>query len=602
MGALAGVRAAGALAAVVSAALFGRLALAHWGRAGRPAAALFALAAVADLLIGRMAYALGVAAGLTALLALQRGRALPATALAATCAATSPVAGLFLAMAATAVALTTSSVRRAAIGVAVAALVTAAALAVLFPQGGAQPVGPWPVLAVLGASAVVAAAAGPLERTIRAGAALYAVAGVLAFAVPTPMCSNVSRLGAAFGLPVLAGLLATQRPTALPRAAAVGASLALAGLQWWAPVRELSKAGDPSFAARYYAPLVAFLDRAAPGPIRVEVPFTRAHMEAVHLATRRPLARGWQTQLDRSRNELLFDDGAVTAESYERWLRRNGVAYVALPDVPMDPAGRAEAALIRGRPAYLHPVWRSAHWHVFRVAGTAPIVAGPAQLTSLRTDGFTLRALARGRAIVRVRFTAYWVASGGAWCRRAPGGWTEVAVRRPGPSTSRRSSRCAVDLLGAEALRGVAMRSRPMSPGEPLALALLLAGGALLLSRKIALPSLEFDEQVYLASADLLGRGLELGRDALHVAAAAVPRVPRRRRHARGRQRDRAAAAVRGAHARGRARELGDRPPPAAPSRGLRRRRSSSSRPAWWRRRRSSLPMSRASRSGRSRS
>ena len=273
-------------------------------------------------------------------------------------------------MAATAVALTTSSVRRAAIGVAVAALVTAAALAVLFPQGGAQPVGPWPVLAVLGASAVVAAAAGPLERTIRAGAALYAVAGVLAFAVPTPMCSNVSRLGAAFGLPVLAGLLATQRPTALPRAAAVGASLALAGLQWWAPVRELSKAGDPSFAARYYAPLVAFLDRAAPAHSRRGAVHAGAHGGG---ASAHPSpARGWQTQLDRSRNELFFD-GAVTAKSYERWLRRNGVAYVALPDVPMDPAGRAEAALIRGRPAYLHPVWGSAHWHVFRVAGTAPI-------------------------------------------------------------------------------------------------------------------------------------------------------------------------------------------------------------------------------------
>ena len=49
--------------------------------------------------------------------------------------------------------------------------------------------------------------------------------------------------------------------------------------------------------------------------------------------------------------------------------------------------------------------------------------------------------------------------------------------------------------------------------GEPLALAVLLAGGALLLSRRITLPSLEFDEQVYLASADLLGRGLQLGRD-----------------------------------------------------------------------------------------
>lgn len=50
-------------------------------------------------------------------------------------------------------------------------------------------------------------------------------------------------------------------------------------------------------------------------------------------------------------------------------------------------------------------------------------------------------------------------------------------------------------------------------PREIWALAALLALGALLLGRHVGSPSLEFDEGVYLASADLLGRGLELGRD-----------------------------------------------------------------------------------------
>jgi hypothetical protein len=48
---------------------------------------------------------------------------------------------------------------------------------------------------------------------------------------------------------------------------------------------------------------------------------------------------------------------------------------------------------------------------------------------------------------------------------------------------------------------------------EPLALLVLVALGALLLGRRPTLPSLEFDEQVYLASADLLVRGMTLGRD-----------------------------------------------------------------------------------------
>src|SRR5262245_33069708 len=48
---------------------------------------------------------------------------------------------------------------------------------------------------------------------------------------------------------------------------------------------------------------------------------------------------------------------------------------------------------------------------------------------------------------------------------------------------------------------------------ELLAVGALLALGALLLGRHLGSASLEFDEGVYLLSADLLGRGLDLGRD-----------------------------------------------------------------------------------------
>lgn len=48
---------------------------------------------------------------------------------------------------------------------------------------------------------------------------------------------------------------------------------------------------------------------------------------------------------------------------------------------------------------------------------------------------------------------------------------------------------------------------------EACALVLLLFFGALLLARHAGVASAEFDEQVYLASADLLTRGFELGRD-----------------------------------------------------------------------------------------
>jgi 4-amino-4-deoxy-L-arabinose transferase-like glycosyltransferase len=48
---------------------------------------------------------------------------------------------------------------------------------------------------------------------------------------------------------------------------------------------------------------------------------------------------------------------------------------------------------------------------------------------------------------------------------------------------------------------------------EVVSVCTLMAAGAALLTRQAALPSTEFDEQVYLASADLLTRGFELGRD-----------------------------------------------------------------------------------------
>src|SRR5262249_45829001 len=74
-GALVGVRTSGAIGAVLAAVLFERLATAHWGRAARPAVLLYALATATDLAIGRVAFGLGVAVGLAALLALQRRRA-----------------------------------------------------------------------------------------------------------------------------------------------------------------------------------------------------------------------------------------------------------------------------------------------------------------------------------------------------------------------------------------------------------------------------------------------------------------------------------------------------------------------------------------------
>src|SRR3954453_16786413 len=102
VGSVLGVRVTGAVAAVASAALFGSLVR---GRRAEAAWWCFAIGCVADLLVGRLTYALGVAAGLAAVWALTRGRLAAGAALAAVCGATRPVAGLSLAVVGVAVAL-----------------------------------------------------------------------------------------------------------------------------------------------------------------------------------------------------------------------------------------------------------------------------------------------------------------------------------------------------------------------------------------------------------------------------------------------------------------------------------------------------------------
>ena len=69
-----GLRVVGALSVLASVACFEALAVAAYGRSARWAAALFALAAVGDVWIGRLAFALGVSFALAAVLARSRGR------------------------------------------------------------------------------------------------------------------------------------------------------------------------------------------------------------------------------------------------------------------------------------------------------------------------------------------------------------------------------------------------------------------------------------------------------------------------------------------------------------------------------------------------
>jgi len=145
-----------------------------------------------------------------------------------------------------------------------------------------------------------------------------------------------------------------------------------------------------------------------------------------------PIARGWLRQFDRAYNPLFYD-GRLTAARYGRWLRENGVSWVALPAAPLDDSARQEVRVIRARPPYLQEVWRSRDWRLFRVRSSPGLLTGPGRLVRVDDDGLVLDAHRAARLVLRVRYSRYWhIASGAACVSPARGGWTAVHAARSG--------------------------------------------------------------------------------------------------------------------------------------------------------------------------
>jgi hypothetical protein len=422
----------GALGAVATAWLFERLVRGTDG--ARVASLWLAAATITNLIAGRSTFALGVAAGLAAVLVAARGRWGWASALAALSALTSPVAGAFVALAAAA--WWVERPRWWPVAVAACALVPTVVLGIAFPEGGSFPFAAssfWPAFA----AALVVMVVVPREaRTVRIGAALYALAMVASFAFATPMGGNVVRLGALFAGPALAALLWRHNRRALALLA-----VPLLYWQWVAPVADWARArGDASVHERYYEPLLGFLGTRGGGPFRIEIPFTDNHWESRWVAPHVPLARGWERQVDRQRNALFYDGRPFTAGRYRRWLDDNAVRFVALADAPVDYSAAREAQLVRDGLPYLREVWHDAHWRVFAVAGARPLARGAARATSVRGESVRLQADRAGTVDLRVRFTPYWrIAQGRGCVARGAGGWTRLRVEAPGPVVLRAS-------------------------------------------------------------------------------------------------------------------------------------------------------------------
>jgi hypothetical protein len=418
LGALFGVRAVGVVSGVVATAAFAALV---YRRLPVPALAVvvFGIGTVSNLVVGRITFALGLAIGMVAVCAMAAGWARSAVVLAVATPLASPVAGVFLAIGGTAYGLALRPIRRVGLVVAVAATAPVLALAVSFPEGGRFPF----LFADLLVTAGIAAAAVWLlprsYRTLRLGAALYALCAAVLFLAPNPLGGNFSRLAVYVAPPVAASLLWAARPVI-----AVPVVIAL-GLWQWQPAFDGMTAArsDPSLQPSYYSGLLDAVSGLP--PTRIEIPFTRRHWEAARVAPHVALARGWERQLDIGLNPLFYSPSLDVA-TYRKWLVDNAIGYVAMPDAELDESAVAEADLLnRGVPG-LQLIWQDAHWRMWRVSDARPLVDGPAHMERLDPNSFSLSVDAPSDLLVRVRYSSHWDIEGAGCVAPSPEGWTLV--------------------------------------------------------------------------------------------------------------------------------------------------------------------------------
>ncbi|MEU3843386.1 hypothetical protein AB0E88_25510 [Streptomyces sp. NPDC028635] len=393
-------------------------------------ALLASLALWCDVASGRSTFALGVAFGLAACVLLTGERRwVPAAGYALLATTASPVAGLLLAVVGAGHARVRDWRRAAALLVPPAVVV--AATAALFPFTGQQPMPLariWPPLAL---GLILAAFAPRPWRVARISGAVYAAGTVLVYLIPSPIGTNIERFAELFApAALLAALLTAPRARRLGRGALIVALVFSVGWVAKKTADDLRVSTTVPAWAADTGPVVRALRDLGAERARVEAVPARDHREAVELARHLNLARGWNRQLDMVRARLFYD-GTFSASAYRAWLDRWAVGYVVLPPAPPDGYARQEADLVRDRrPAWLEPVWRDAHWRVFRVRDAVPLVSAPGSVVRATGADLVLRVSRPGAVTVRVVWSPWLRSDGG--CLSRDGEFTRLTVSGPG--------------------------------------------------------------------------------------------------------------------------------------------------------------------------
>ncbi|GAA1904996.1 hypothetical protein GCM10009837_30680 [Streptomyces durmitorensis] len=391
-------------------------------------AVLASLAVWCNVASGRTTFALGIAFGFAACLMLVRERRVGAAVVCGALAAmSSPVAGLFLVVAGAAYFLVRDSVRAAAL-IAPPVLVVGATT-VLFPFTGEQLM-PFDRIfppVVFSLALIVAA---PREwRVLRWGAGVYAAGTVLTYLIPSPIGTNVERLAELLAPAALLGALLMPALTRVRKAVLVVALVLSTAWVTQKTADDLTVSTTvPKWAADTQG-VVAELERLGADRGRVEVVPARNHREATALAPYVNMARGWNRQLDIERGRLFYD-GSFSAATYRAWLDKWAVGYVVLPSGKPDGFAEDEAALVASGPKWLEPVWRDAHWRVFRVKDPVPMVSKPASVVRSTGSAMVVRVPTSEPVTLRLVYSP-WLRAEGA-CLKRQGDFTRLTVSAPG--------------------------------------------------------------------------------------------------------------------------------------------------------------------------
>jgi hypothetical protein len=185
--------------------------------------------------------------------------------------------------------------------------------------------------------------------------------------------------------------------------------------------------------ASYFTPALAAADRLYDPNYRVHVVALRRFWEAYFFPKAGfPITRGWYRQADAIHNSLFYE-GYNEAE-YLAWLRRMGIAYVFLPDEPLDPWSRHERGILTDS-RLLKEVERLDGWRVYRVPEPQPLIVpldgGQARVLAVEHRAVRLAVDRPGTFLLKVTHTPFWRLDGGE-VREGADRFTEITVPAAG--------------------------------------------------------------------------------------------------------------------------------------------------------------------------